>query len=83
GPLVDPRLDPQRPANAHLFFSIYFLITGVHAVHVLAGMGVITAFMVLARRRRLDFTTIDLGGLYWHFVDIVWIFIFPALYLIG
>ena len=83
GPLVDPRLDPQRPANAHLFFSIYFLMTGVHAVHVLAGMGVITAFMVLARRRRLDFTTIDLGGLYWHFVDIVWIFIFPALYLIG
>jgi cytochrome c oxidase subunit 3 len=83
--LLDPRHDPNRPKNVHLFFGIYFLLTGLHGLHVLAGMGVIT--WLLARAIKGDFgrryyTPVDLGGLYWHLVDLIWIFLFPLLYLI-
>lgn len=70
---------------APIFFSIYFVMTGIHGVHVLIGMGVF-AWLVL-RARRGDFssewyTPVELTGLYWHLVDIIWIFLFPLLYLI-
>lgn len=80
----DPRLDPQRPANAHLFFSLYFVMTGLHGLHVIIGMIVIVWLMVRAHRGHFSVaynTPVDLGGLYWHIVDVIWIFLFPLLYL--
>jgi cytochrome c oxidase subunit III len=73
------------PPNAGIFFSIYFLMTGLHGMHVIAGMAVIT--WVLARSIRGDFNAgyfgpVDFVGLYWHLVDMIWIYLFPLLYLI-
>jgi cytochrome c oxidase subunit 3 len=69
-----------------MFFWLYFAMTGVHALHMIVGLGILTTLVLMARRGR--FTTeyhspVELSGLYWHFVDIVWIFLFPLLYLIG
>jgi cytochrome c oxidase subunit III len=78
--------DPARiPRNVHIFFGIYFVMTGLHGIHVIAGMIVIG--WLLRRSLRGDFgtrnyTAVDLGGLYWHLVDLIWIFLFPLLYLI-
>jgi cytochrome c oxidase subunit 3 len=74
--------DPKSP----LFFSLYFMMTGLHGIHVLLGMGVIA--WVLRRTIRGDFgpnfyTPVELVGFYWHFVDLVWIYLFPLLYLVG
>jgi cytochrome c oxidase subunit 3 len=80
-----PSRDPDRPANAHLFFVFYFLMTGLHGLHVLAGMAVMAWLLVRALRGHFGaayFTPVDLGGLYWHVVDLIWIFLFPLFYLI-
>jgi cytochrome c oxidase subunit 3 len=69
-----------------LFFSIYFAMTGLHAVHMIIGIGILSVLIAQARRGRFGaayYTPVELSGLYWHFVDIVWIFLFPLLYLIG
>jgi mono/diheme cytochrome c family protein len=82
---VDPRDDPRRPANLHLFFGVYFLMTGLHGLHVLIGMGFIgwlTVRALLGHFTSAYFTPVDLVGLYWHVVDLIWIFLFPLLYLI-
>lgn len=74
--------DQQR---INTFFSIYFLMTGLHGLHVIIGMGLIAWIMVRARRGEFSptfFTPVDLVGLYWHLVDLIWIFLFPLLYLI-
>jgi len=74
------------PHLVEMFFLLYFIMTGVHALHMIVGVGVIT---VLARRAwRRPFTPgrhdpLEMAGLYWHFVDVIWIFLFPLLYLIG
>ncbi|HID76367.1 MAG TPA: cytochrome c oxidase subunit 3 family protein [Planctomycetaceae bacterium] len=76
---------PEGPRNVGIFFSIYFLMTGLHAVHVLAGMGAITWVMARAARRHFGshyFGPVDYVGLYWHLVDMIWIYLFPLLYLI-
>jgi cytochrome c oxidase subunit 3 len=81
----NPRTDPNRPANAHLFFGVYFCMTGLHGFHVLAGMAVIGWLFFRGLRGEFGpgyFTPVDLGGLYWHVVDLIWIFLFPLLYLI-
>jgi cytochrome c oxidase subunit III len=75
-------IDRERIAT---FFTIYFCMTGLHGVHVLVGMGLI--FWILLRSLRHEFgpayfTPVDLVGLYWHLVDLIWIFLFPLLYLI-
>ncbi len=78
-------VDTNRPDNAHQFFAIYYLMTGLHGVHVLIGMIVITGLLVLAIKGRFgprNYTAIDLGGLYWHLVDLIWIFLFPLFYLL-
>ncbi|KAA3611198.1 MAG: cytochrome c oxidase subunit 3 family protein [Calditrichaeota bacterium] len=72
--------------NPHIFFSIYFTMTGLHGIHVVLGMIVIG--WVLVRTIKDDFsseyyTPIEMTGLYWHLVDLIWIFLFPLLYLIG
>ena len=69
-----------------MFFSIYFGMTGMHALHMVVGIGVLAVLVKQAWRGRFSpeyYTPVELTGLYWHFVDIVWIFLFPLLYLIG
>jgi cytochrome c oxidase subunit 3 len=76
---------PEAP-QAELCFSLYFALTGIHALHMVIGLGLLTWLVVGALRGRYHAayaTPVDLTGLYWHFVDIVWIFLFPLLYLIG
>jgi cytochrome c oxidase subunit 3 len=78
--------DPQDiPRNLHIFFGIYFVMTGLHGIHVLAGMIMLTWLIIRASRGDFgssNYTAVDLGGLYWHLVDLIWIFLFPLLYLI-
>jgi cytochrome c oxidase subunit 3 len=75
----------DEPANVRIFFSVYFLMTGLHGFHVLVGMGLITWILLRAMKRQFSshyFAPVDLVGLYWHLVDLIWIFLFPLLYLI-
>lgn len=68
-----------------LFFSIYFMMTGLHLIHVLIGIGLILWILLRAKKKEFNpdyFTPVELVGLYWHFVDLVWIYLFPLLYLI-
>jgi len=72
--------------KAPLFFSFYFVMTGIHALHVVIGMGLLSWLVLRARRGEFGsnyFTPVELVGYYWHFVDLVWIFLFPLLYLVG
>jgi cytochrome c oxidase subunit 3 len=74
------------PPQSELFFSLYFCMTGLHALHMIIGIGLLTWLIVKARRGAFSAqynTPVDVVGLYWHFVDIVWIFLFPLLYLLG
>lgn len=82
---VHPLQDLDRPVNAHMFFNIYFFMTGLHGIHVLVGMGLIGWLMLRAMKGDFHneyFTPVDLVGLYWHLVDLIWIFLFPLFYLI-
>lgn len=77
--------DPTLPKRIGIFFSIYFCLTGLHGIHILGGMAAIS--WVLWRAIRGDFTPqyygpVDFVGLYWHLVDLIWIYLFPLLYLI-
>ena len=61
-------------------------MTGLHALHMIIGIGIMTVITIMAARKTFDseyYTPVEVAGLYWHFVDIVWIFLFPLLYLIG
>ena len=81
-----PQTDENRPANAHLFFGLYFLMTGLHGIHVLIGMVVIGWLMWRLQRgdfNRQYYTPVECGGLYWHIVVVIWIFLFPLWYLIA
>ena len=72
--------------NPHIFFSVYFAMTGLHGLHVIAGMIVITWLLVRTNKNHFSpdyYTPLEMGGLYWHLVDMIWIFLFPLLYLIG
>jgi cytochrome c oxidase subunit III len=72
--------------QAELFFWLYFTLTGLHALHVAIGVGILATMAVLAIRNQINsenYMPAEITGLYWHFVDIVWIFLFPLLYLSG
>jgi len=74
------------PRHAEMFFSIYFCMTGLHALHMIIGMSVLAALLLPAWRGRYNpewHNPLECVGLYWHFVDIVWIFLLPLLYLFG
>jgi cytochrome c oxidase subunit 3 len=78
-------LKPQDQTRVYTFFAIYFFMTGLHGVHVLVGMALIAWILVRAAKNEFGptyFTPVDLVGLYWHLVDLIWIFLFPLLYLI-
>jgi cytochrome c oxidase subunit 3 len=73
------------PERANLFFSLYFGLTGLHALHMVIGLGLMTVMLAMAARGKFSsrwYTPVEVSGLYWHFVDIVWIFLFPLLYLV-
>lgn len=76
---------PAAPDNVSIFFGIYFCMTGLHGIHILIGIGLITWLLVRSVRGEFAdgyYTPVDLVGLYWHIVDLVWIYLFPLLYLI-
>lgn len=77
---------PEYFHNAQILFFLYFAMTGMHALHMIIGLGLLTFLLIGAYRYKFNsryFTPVEMIGLYWHFVDVVWIFLFPLLYLIG
>jgi len=80
------QFEAEYARHAQIFFSLYFVMTGLHALHMIIGLGVMAVMWWLSYRRVISadyYIPIEVSGLYWHFVDIVWIFLFPLLYLIG
>lgn len=72
-----------NPQRVQLFFVFYFVLTGLHGLHMIVGLGVLAVLLARAGRyNAANFTAVEVAGLYWHFVDIVWIFLFPLLYLV-
>jgi cytochrome c oxidase subunit 3 len=79
-------LEGDAARHAQLYFSLYFGMTGIHALHMIIGIPILALLAWLAHQGRYGapwHTPVEMVGLYWHFVDIVWIFLFPLLYLIG
>ena len=80
------RMTPAQLQNTtQIYFSLYFTMTGLHALHMIVGIGLMSVITWMAWRGKFDaeyFTPVEMSGLYWHFVDIVWIFLFPLLYLV-
>jgi cytochrome c oxidase subunit 3 len=77
--------DPALQQHTQIFFSLYFTMTGLHALHMIVGIGLMSVITLMAWQGRFDaayYTPVEMSGLYWHFVDIVWIYLFPLLYLI-
>ena len=86
--------DLEKPPYSHggidqrheqIYFSLYFAMTGLHALHMIIGVGIFVFLTYYAWRGRCTpkyYTPVEIGGLYWHFVDVVWIYLFPLLYLI-
>jgi hypothetical protein len=75
----------RPPEGAHHFFGFYFLLTGLHGIHLLVGLGLLAWLLARAAKGQFAaayYAPVELGGLYWHLVDLVWIFLFPLLYLI-
>jgi cytochrome c oxidase subunit 3 len=80
------RFEGPHEQQAEIFFSLYFMMTGLHALHMIIGIGVLLVLLYQAWKGRFSaeyYSPIDVAGLYWHFVDIVWIYLFPLLYLIS
>ena len=74
-----------NPEHAEIFFALYFVMTGLHALHMIIGLGIFAWLFWMAWKGRFTpeyHTPLEVGGLYWHFVDIIWIYLFPLLYLI-
>jgi cytochrome c oxidase subunit 3 len=77
--------DPHFDHEMKLFFVFYFIMTMLHAIHMTAGMLVLATIAWFAHRKKFSaeyYNPVEIAGLYWHFVDIVWVFLFPALYLV-
>jgi cytochrome c oxidase subunit 3 len=79
------RFDGGDPRAAQAFYNLYFAMTGLHALHMVIGFGLLAVIAWMAHRGKFTpewYTPVEMSGLYWHFVDIVWIFLFPLLYLV-
>jgi cytochrome c oxidase subunit 3 len=79
-------LPGASPKNVEMFYWIYFAMTGMHAVHMIIGVGLLSVILYFALKGRYGpeyHNPVEISGLYWHFVDIIWIFLFPLLYLLG
>ena len=73
-------------SGVKMFMCFYFFMTGLHAIHMVVGLGILTVLIIMTARNKFSaeyYAPLEISGLYWHFVDIVWIFLFPLLYLIG
>jgi cytochrome c oxidase subunit 3 len=80
------QFEAEHFRHAQIFFSLYFVMTGLHAVHMIIGIGIMLVMLYWSWNGTITeeySSPIEISGLYWHFVDIVWIFLFPLLYLIG
>jgi cytochrome c oxidase subunit 3 len=78
--------DGPQPEHAEIYFSLYFIMTGLHATHMVIGIIILGVLAWYAYKGKYDssyYNPLEMTGLYWHFVDIVWIFLFPLLYLLG
>ena len=78
-------LPATEQRTAQMFFSLYFAMTGLHALHMVVGTGLMAYLLrrsIQGQYSPVYWTPVDVGGLYWHFVDIIWIFLFPLLYLV-
>lgn len=76
----------EEPKNVQRFFAVYFCMTGLHGLHVIVGMGVLAWVLSRVLRGHIGanyYTPVDLAALYWHLVDLIWIYLFPLLYLVG
>jgi cytochrome c oxidase subunit 3 len=76
----------ETGVQAGIFFAVYFMMTGVHGLHVVIGIGLITWILVRAARGEFSsryYAPVEGVGLYWHLVDLIWIYLFPLLYLVG
>jgi cytochrome c oxidase subunit 3 len=85
-PGLNMNVTTEQARHAAIFFSFYFAMTGMHALHMIIGIGIFTVLLVAAQRGRftsLHHTPVEIAGLYWHFVDIIWIFLYPLFYLLG
>lgn len=79
-------LNGAQIKNVEIFFWIYFAMTGMHAVHMIIGLGILLVLLYSSVKGRYGpgyYNPVEITGLYWHFVDIIWIFLFPLLYLLG
>ncbi len=79
-------LDHVEERHVQIFYSFYFVMTGMHALHMIIGIGLMVWLLVKAVRREFAanyYSPVEVFGLYWHFVDVIWIFLFPLLYLVG
>ena len=82
---LDGVTGPDQQGHAKLFFSLYFAMTGLHALHMVVGVCILSFIILQTAKGTYSakyYTPVDIAGLYWHFVDIVWIFLFPLFYLI-
>lgn len=76
----------EAAPKAQFFYMFYFLMTGLHGLHVVVGIGLFIWLLIRARKRHFGphyYTPLEMCGLYWHFVDLVWIYLFPLMYLVG
>jgi len=87
GYFTNGEIDQQKVQDkVRIFYFIYFVMTGLHALHMIVGLGVMLWLLIMAWRNKFSaeyYSPVEISGLYWHFVDIVWIFLFPLLYLLG
>jgi cytochrome c oxidase subunit 3 len=77
---------PEHTPGMEHFFCFYFFMTGLHAIHMIIGLGILAVLVWMTAKDKFSpqyYAPLEISGLYWHFVDIVWIFLFPLLYLIG
>ena len=84
-PGPDFTFEGPHARQVEIFLSLYFAMTGLHALHMVIGLGLLAVIAWMAHRRRFTpewYAPVEMSGLYWHFVDIVWIFLFPLLYLV-
>jgi cytochrome c oxidase subunit III len=87
GHVPGPNFHMEGPhaKQVEIFLSLYFAMTGLHALHMIIGFGLLSVIAWMASRKRFSpewYSPVEMAGLYWHFVDIVWIFLFPLLYLV-
>jgi cytochrome c oxidase subunit 3 len=86
GRFFHPEASAHLPMESAMFFTCYFFLTVLHSIHVMIGIGVLAVIMVFNMRGKYSpayYTHVEVGGLYWHLVDLIWIFLFPLLYLIA